>query len=166
MTETRQRRSCRLALRLPIRVFGIDFKGTDFVEDSTTVVVNLHGAKIRLARRLVPEQEVRILSGRTGQEAVFRVVSWLEESESQRVFWGVECLNPGQNIWGVSFPVLGPKDQSSARVMLQCPECRTRELLNLDEPLLESMHAVGGLRRLCLACGRSALWQQVPYYEA
>ena len=58
MQSPRQRRSRRLALTIPIRVYGIDYKGTDFSEDSTTVVVNWHGTKIRLVRQLLPDQEV------------------------------------------------------------------------------------------------------------
>src|SRR5713226_3323527 len=88
--ETRPRRTPRLAVGLPIRVYAIDFKGVDFTEDSTTVVVNLHGAKICLARQLIPEQEIRILSRTTDQEAVFRVVGRVGGTENQHTFWGIE----------------------------------------------------------------------------
>ncbi len=166
MAEIRRRRTSRVALNLPIRVFAIDFKGVDFVEDTTTIVVNLHGAKIRLFRQLIPEQEIRILSRRTGRDGVFRVVGRAGETEVRHSFWGVECTNPGSNIWGIQFPQLGPKDQTSIRVMLQCPDCHVRELLYLDEPLLESIQDLGGLLRGCLTCGKTGLWRQVPYYDA
>ncbi len=48
MLNIGQRRSPRRALELPIRVFGTDFQGRDFVEDAATLVVSRHGAKIRL----------------------------------------------------------------------------------------------------------------------
>jgi len=64
----RQRRSCRLALSIPIRVYAIDFRGNEFIEDAATLVVNLHGAKIRLIRQLIPELEFRLLSLPTRQE--------------------------------------------------------------------------------------------------
>jgi hypothetical protein len=166
MARRPPRRSPRLALQLPIRVFGIDFKGMDFVEDATTLVVSAHGAKIRLGHQLVPEQEIRILCRRTQEEAVFRVVCKSSETEPSRTFWGVECLNPAHNIWGMGSPPLGPKDQDSVRLLLQCPECRTRELLFVDEPLLESLMGYGGLVRGCQVCGKTSRWKQVPYYES
>lgn len=113
MPEINHRRSPRRALELPIRVFGTDFQGRDFVEDSTTLVVNRHGAKIQLARKLIPEQEIRILSQGNNREAEFRVVSKAGEPTKEFCFWGVECLAPGENIWEGAPPKpaakLGPR---------------------------------------------------------
>ena len=167
MGQTRERRSPRLAVQLPIRVYAIDFKGTDFVEDATTLVVKQHGAKISLLRQLIPEQEIQILCQPTNQEAVFRVVSKLtKQPQGQNTFWGVECADPEGNIWGIGFPALGPQDQSCARVMLQCPECQVQEMLFINERLLEGMQANGGLQRECASCGKSGLWKQLPYSES
>lgn len=166
MADTRMRRSTRLALSLPIRVYAIDFKGTDFVEDSTTVVVNSHGAKIRLTHQLLPEQEIRIQSLKTAQESVFRVVSRVGALEDRFTYWGVESLNPARNVWGIQFPKPGPNDQRSVRVMLRCPICLYREMIHVDEPLLESILELGGLLRGCLKCGQTAIWEQVPYSDA
>lgn len=160
------RRTPRLAYDVPIRVFATDFKGRDFVEDSTTLAVNLHGAKIRLGRELIPDQEIRILSRKTGRDAIFRVVCRAGDAGNWSSFWGVECMNPAHNIWGISFPELRPRDQNAVRAMLQCPECRIRELLYLDEQLLEKMETGGGLVRGCLSCGKTGQWKRVPYYES
>lgn len=160
-----QRRSCRIALSIPIRVYAVDFRGKEFVEDANTLVVNLHGAKIRLIRQLIPDQEIRLLSFSTREEAVFRVVSKAAGSEGVCTFWGIECLSPGKNIWGVRFPELQQRDQAAVRVMLQCPHCQTRELVYVDEPLLEALQSVEGLMRGCLACRKSGLWKVVPYAE-
>jgi len=165
IVDARQRRTPRLALGLPIRVFATDFKGRSFVEDSTTIAINLHGAKIRLGRELVPEQELRILSGKTGREAIFRVVGKAADSENRYTVWGVECLNPDHNIWGVAFPPLGLKDQVAVRVTLRCPECRVRETVYLNEPLLETIDTVGGLLRGCLTCGKTGQWKRIPCFE-
>lgn len=114
----------------------------------------------------MPEQEIRILSGRTGREAIFRVVSRAGQSGSRYSYWGVECTNPAHNIWGIRFPRLCPEDQATVRVMLQCPECRLRELVHLDETLLGNMEAAGGLLRGCLSCGKTGQWRQVPYFDS
>lgn len=161
-----QRRSCRLALTIPIRVFGIDFQGKDFVEDSNTLVVNRHGAKIRLSHQLLPEQEIRLLSRATQQEAIFRVVSKVSTINFGYTFWGVECLEHDRNIWGVRFPEQVSKDQAAVRVMLQCPICFTRELLFLDEFLVGSLQVMGGISRGCLNCRTSALWTHVSFPES
>lgn len=162
----RRRRTPRLAVSVPIRVFATDYKGRDFVEDATTLAVNLHGAKIRLGRELIPEQEIRILSIQTGSEAIFRVVGRAGVSEGPQTYWGVESTTPARNIWGISFPAPNPADQHSVRVMLRCPECRVREVVYLDELLLQKIEAAGGLLRGCLTCGRTGHWKQVPYGDA
>ena len=161
MAEVQRRRSPRIALPLPIRVYGTDFTGTDFVEDSTTIVVNYHGAKIRLARQLLPDQEIVILSVQSKKEGVFRVVAKTRETEGRLTFWGVECTEPMDGFWGVEFPSMQPEDERSARISLQCPHCQLREMLHMDERLLESLQPGGGLNRLCPRCGKSGLWKQV-----
>lgn len=166
LTEVRQRRSPRLAMEFPIRVSGTDFRGKGFVEDSATLIVNQDGAKIRLIRQLVPEQQIRILCRQSAREATFRVVSRTSETRGLHTFWGVECLESQKNIWGLDFPPLGPKDQSSTRAMLYCPLCRARELLYVDEPLLQSIQELGGLVRGCLRCGKPGLWKKVPYWDS
>jgi hypothetical protein len=110
MLNIRERRSPRYALELPIRVFGTDFQGTDFVEDSTTLVVSRHGAKIRLTHKLIPEMEIRILRQDNKREGLFRVVGQAGEPMGEFSFWGVECLEPAENIWevGVAMPASKP----------------------------------------------------------
>jgi hypothetical protein len=157
MAEVQRRRSPRIALPLPVRIFGTDFTGTDFVEDTTTIVVNYHGAKIRLTRQLLPDQEIVILCSQNKREAVFRVVAKIRE----HTFWGVECTDPKDGFWGVEFPSLQPEDQRTVRITLECPQCHSRELLHIDEGLLESIQPGGGLNRLCPQCGKSGLWKQV-----
>jgi hypothetical protein len=162
----KKRRSARLAVSVPIRVYAIDFKGVDFVEDATTVVVNQYGAKIRLAHQLLPEQEIRIRSLQTDQEAVFRVINHAGTPDDRYGFWGVESLEPAHNIWGVGFPRLAAADQRLVRSTLRCPVCHRRETVYLDEPLVESVHELGGLLRGCLQCGHTGVWEPVPYSDS
>ncbi len=161
-----QRRSCRLAVNIPIRVFGIDYQGKDFVEDTNTLVVNRHGAKIRLSHQLLPEQEIRLHSHATRQDAVFRVVSKVSAANFGYTLWGVECLDHDRDIWGIRFPAPIAQDQTAVRVMVQCPICFTREMLFLDEFLVASLHSMGGISRGCLNCRTSALWTPVTFLES
>jgi hypothetical protein len=162
----RQRRSPRLAVDLPIRVFGMDPQGAEFVEDSHTLAVSKHGAKIQLHHQLIPDHEIKIVCLETHQEAVFRVVAKASAAAPSHTLWGIECLNPAHDIWGVDTPPPGPEDQRSVRVMLECPECRTRELFFVEESRLEPIRDFGGVVRECRACGSTGIWKPVPYYES
>ena len=135
------------------------------MEDSVTIVVNLHGAKIRMAHQLLPDQEIHLVSRMTGQEAVFRVVSKVEGLNLQYSYWGVEILEPGKNIWGVDLPPLQPGDQVTVRVVLECPTCLAREPVRLDEKLLAHLEEEGGIPRTCRTCESSGRWKVLPFQE-
>ena len=139
MVDPQTRRSCRVAMSLPIRVFGVDFRGIDFTEEALTVIVNLHGAKIRLAHQLLPDAEIRVVNHSTGRDAMFRVVSKLQ---------------------------LLPMDQlKGRRITLQCPSCSGLKSLRVDKPLLASLQEKGGVERTCKVCNTPGLWKLMPYDE-
>lgn len=165
MLDFQNRRSCRVALSLPVRVFGVDYRGKDFTEDALTIVVNLHGAKLRMNRQLMPDSEIRVVSP-TGKDSVFRVVSRVQSAELQYTYWGVENLEPEHNIWGVDIPELQPGDQLKVRVNLECPVCSTSEALGADEYLLASLQEKGGVERECPVCRTSGLWKLLPFKAA
>jgi len=165
MPQFQSRRSCRVALSVPIRVFGFDYHGVDFTEDAVTIAVNLHGAKIRMAHQLLPGQEIRLFSHPTRQDAIFRVVSKTNGSDEKFAYWGVENLDPKQNIWGVRFPELQQGDQLAVRIVLECPVCFVRESLRVEEALLVSLQEKGGVQRDCNACHASGLWKLLPLQE-
>jgi PilZ domain-containing protein len=162
MSSFRPRRSCRLALSFPIRILGTDFEGIPFTEETITVVVSLHGAKIRSGQPLHVGQEIRLLSLTTHLKATYRVVSQVGVGAHGFTFWGLESLEPGRNLWGVKFPELRVGDQASVRLLLECPECFRREFIYTDEPLLESLHTRKGVMRRCLNCKTSTFWTPVP----
>jgi hypothetical protein len=155
------RRSCRVALSLPVRVFGTDYRGIDFSEDAFTLVVNLHGAKIRLNHQLIPDSEIRLVST-SGQDSVFRVVSKLNSPELLYTYWGIESLEPEKNIWGVQIPELKPEDQRKIQVMLRCPACAVSESLTVDEMVLASLEEKGGVERSCATCHATGIWKLLP----
>ena len=169
MPEISQRRSPRRVLGLPIRVFGKDFRGRDFVEDSATLMLSRHGAKIRLTHKLIPEQEIQILFLGAKRKALFRVVSKAGEATGEFFFWGVECLTPGENLREGGIPRPGPKlgpklslkDKSLVQVTLRCSKCGMRELIDLDQTQIRAVRELKGLVRDCHACGANSLWRPV-----
>ena len=159
MVEFQSRRSCRVALSVPIRVFGMDYQDMGFTEEALTLIVNLHGAKIRMTHQLLPDSEVHVFSHPTGRSSVFRVVSKLQSPELKYTYWGVENLDPAKNIWGVDIPELWPGDQLKIQVTLECPTCSARESLRLDETLLASLQEKGGVERTCNLCNAPGMWK-------
>jgi hypothetical protein len=115
-------------------VFGLDFQGRDFIEDSTTVVLSRHGAKIRLTRKLIPEMEIRIVFHDNTREWLFRVVGQAGEPVGKFSFWGIECLEPADNIYetGVAMPAPLP---SPRRALLPSPELAPKPVPQLDAKL-------------------------------
>ncbi len=109
MPESAKRRSPRRSIELQIRVSGIDVQGKAFVEDSVTLVISRHGAKIRLTHKLIAEEEIHILCQSTKREGAFRVVGEAGQPEKEFSFWSVECLNPAENIWEGALEGPGPK---------------------------------------------------------
>jgi hypothetical protein len=160
------RRSCRVALSVPIRIIGIDYRGIDFTEEALTIVVNLHGAKIRMTHQVNPDAEIRLLSHPTGQDSLFRVVSKLESPELKFTYWGIENMDLGKNIWGVALPELRPGYQIKVAVVLECPTCSARESAFADETQLALFHEKGGVQRTCPACKTSGLWKLEPFKGA
>jgi hypothetical protein len=189
MPSITERRSPRQALELPIRVFGVDYQGTHFVEDSTTLVVSRHGAKIRLTRKLIPEMEILILCQDSMHEGLFRVVGQAGEPTGKFFFWGVECLEPAENIYetGVAMPASEPSpipdplpspelaprpvpqidpnlssnDEFYVQAWLRCSKCGMREPVQLDETQIQAMRKAKGLVRSCPLCGPTTVWRLV-----
>ena len=159
METFQSRRSCRVALSVPITVVGIDDRGVDFTEEALTVIVNLHGAMIRMNHQLMPDSDIRLVSHPTGQDSHFRVVSKLQIPDLKFTYWGVESMDPGRNIWGVDLPERRPGFQIKIGVKLQCPTCPAHESFYADATLLASLHERGGMERPCETCKTVGLWK-------
>jgi hypothetical protein len=69
-----QRRSPRIALRMPINVAGQDLQKRAFSEAATATNLNLHGAAIRLDRQLAIGSVITV-TNRIGIEAPARIVA-------------------------------------------------------------------------------------------
>lgn len=156
------RRSCRVAMSVPVRVYGIDYRGIDFIEDALAIIVNLHGAKIRLAHQLLPYAEIRVLSLPTGRDSIFRVVSKLQGPEPQFSYWGIESLHPDNNIWGVEIPELVTGKTIKVLVRLVCPNCSACVPVIGDDMILASLHEKGAADRTCEICKKFGEWKLPP----
>ena len=99
-----RRRSTRLAIAIPIAISGKDTGGHTFKENSRTVVINKHGAKILTFHQLGMGAEITIENRALGRAARAAVV-WIGDRPSSKdaMEVGIQLIN-AENIWGIEFP--------------------------------------------------------------
>ncbi len=158
MDAQRTRRSDRISMELAIQVSGSDGLGQMFLQDTRTIVLSLHGAKILLKCKLVPEQEITIRCISTKKEADARVAGQIG-SCPEGYFYGVEFLDPNVNLWDIEFPPLTDSEQAVARVLLECARCHLRELVYLAALEAEVFEVNHCLSRLCKRCTDVSVWK-------
>jgi hypothetical protein len=102
-SATSGRRSTRLAIAIPVSISGRDSRDQTFKENTRTVIINKHGAKIVTFHELALGSEILLENRALGRSAKTFVV-WLGDrrsvKEAQEV--GVQLSEP-QNIWGIDF---------------------------------------------------------------
>jgi hypothetical protein len=98
-----QRRSQRVALAVRLVVSGVPALGPAFVEETTTVVVNAHGAMIQLREPVQKGQMLNVRNAVTGEELACKIVDVTAGSSGQPEV-GVEFTEPHPHFWRVSFP--------------------------------------------------------------
>ena len=155
------RRSERALLRIPIRVKGKDASGNSFDETTYTQVVNRSGGQIVLTQTLKPGDLITVINLRKNLSCSFRVVSRATKSLSGGPEWGVECLEPETEIWGVSFPITTGEPQVADLIhaLLQCVKCRSLEMAALNMQEYHSFLAKLSLPRPCPKCGDTKEWR-------
>ena len=160
-TEERKRRSERVLLRIPIEVKGTDADGNPFTEKTFTLVINRHGARIALKTPLQSEARITITNRQRAMSSAFRVVGRTSKSLGEGPEWGVECLDPGVDFWGISFPekVAAPAAQEVIDALVECVACGSRELAQLSLEEYRTVITRGLVRRGCPECGDTTEWR-------
>jgi hypothetical protein len=102
-----QRRSQRILLSVSIAVSGDQAGGAPFVEPTSTVIVNVHGALIRLREPVRVGQRLRIKNVMTNEERLCVVADVNPGQIIPEV--GVAFSESCPKFWRVSFP---PEDGS------------------------------------------------------
>ncbi|MBZ5543720.1 MAG: PilZ domain-containing protein [Acidobacteriia bacterium] len=145
-------------LAIPVRVLAFGATGGDFSEDTFTVQINQAGARIALKHRVAPGDDLRIINLENLAEADFHVVGPTRLDRGQAAEWGVECLEPSRNIWGIDFPAPIAAENSQAGALIVCQGCRKEVLSVLSLMEVEMLDATGCLYRLCDQCGELSAW--------
>lgn len=98
------RRSTRVDAVVPVFISGRDAASNPFRDETQTVTVNLHGARIQSCRNLLVGMQVTIESPRTGSVAKAICVRTNESMPGTDVrYVSVQLVKPG-NIWGIENP--------------------------------------------------------------
>lgn len=155
MSEPEHRRTERLLLTIPIRVIGFETASGGFSEDTHTTVVNRAGARIALKQSVAVDDMLRIVNLENYNEADFRVVGATSWSGGHINEWGVECLEPDRNIWGMEF---APPLAGEAGALLECQGCQKQGFCALTPVELEVLETAGSVARVCKECGQSTSW--------
>ena len=158
--EQLKRRTERILLRIPIDVAGIGSEGKSFNEKTHTLAINRHGARIALSSGVQPEARVTITNLQNRITSTFRVVRQMGKSPGEKPEWGVECLQPEVNFWGIFFP---PKADTPTKgelidVLLECSRCHARELAQLTLEQYQTIITQPSLSRGCTTCVGTTEW--------
>jgi hypothetical protein len=81
-----------------------------FEEETQTLIVNLHGALILLAAKVIKGQKLRMKNRATQVEQACQVARIGSKTEG-KVQVGIEFLKPSPDFWRISFP---PEDWATA----------------------------------------------------
>ena len=163
-----QRRTERVLIQVPIEIKGTDSSGRAFRETSRTIVINRNGARITLRTTLRPESRITITNLQNQMSSPFRVVSRVQKTIGLGPEWGVECLQPEINIWGILFPDKLPArtPEETVDVLLECIECHTRELAQLSLESYRSLVTKSLVSRDCEKCLGTTDWRLCFVEEA
>lgn len=158
MRETERRRTDRLLISIPIRVFGIDPESGPFEEDAHTVIINRHGASVVLHHKVEPKNTVRIVNLENQLESNFRVVGKIRPLGGEAAEWGVECLSEGINFWGMEYSSGQYPERTPACALLACKECHSRFFWPLTPMEIEVLEMAGSIQNYCDHCGVQTDW--------
>ncbi len=160
-SSTPPRRSERVLLKIRIRVEGKDTLDNPIDETTHTLVVNRSGGLIVVPHSLRPGSVITITNLANKISCPFEVVMRSARSLSGTPEWGVKCLEPEVDIWGVHFPAAqeGPPPSPLVHVLLECPECFSREMAALSMERYRELVGLSWLSRRCPKCNVIRDWK-------
>jgi len=152
----------RVALVIPIQIFGADVEGRAYTEEARTLLVSRNGALILVNRNLTPQDEITIRHESTGKEAAAQIVGQVRK-EADGFVYGVKLLDPSTNLWDINFLPLSESESAVGRTLLECAKCRLREVVYLEEFESEVYHVNRYIYHPCKRCRESTIWNETAY---
>lgn len=104
------RRSTRVTLRVPLRIYEPDTGKRFLVEEAHAVKVSLWGGLIALKAPVNRNQQLVTVNQTTGQSTDSRIVYLgpMVPGGNRARLVAIEFLNPSPGFWGVGFPQPDP----------------------------------------------------------
>ena len=115
-----KRRSKRLPLRIPVRVYGRTADNRPFRDHTETETVSAHGGLIALKRSVSQGQSLLVVNSLTDEERECRVVYIESKSRGNRRI-GVEFTRPQGNFWHVYGSLILPDKPTEAECVPASP---------------------------------------------
>jgi hypothetical protein len=156
MAEEKKRRSERLMLSIPVRVRRGKLASGEFTEDTRTSLVNRSGARVALRHRIAANDTLHLINLENNREADFRAVAPVAGSGEDIQEWGIECLDPSRDIWGIEF---GPPLSGQPGALIRCQGCHKEVFSSLTTLEVEALKSTGVVRRQCSNCNRLTDWE-------
>jgi hypothetical protein len=103
MIWSKERRSQRLVLSVPVVAYRSPNLGLAFSEGTRTLVVSAHGALISLAAKVAADQTLLLKHAFSGEEQECRVV-FTQEKLTGPTEVGIEFRQPAPSFWHIAFP--------------------------------------------------------------
>jgi PilZ domain len=155
------RRTERVLIQVPIEIRGNDRNGNPFRETTQTVVINRDGARISSRTALRPESRITVTNLQNQRACLFRVVDRVQKTIGLEPEWGVECLEPGLDFWGILFPNKQASGvaEETVDVLLECTVCRTKELAQLSLESYRGLVTKSLAGRECKKCLDTTDWR-------
>ncbi len=105
----KQRRSKRLPLRIPVRVYGRTADDHPFRDVTETRLVSAHGGLLPLSPSVREGQTILLVNSLTEEERECRVV-YIEPDHGSKNKVGVEFMEAKGSFWHVYTPFKPPQD--------------------------------------------------------
>lgn len=104
------RRSCRVTLRVPLRIYEPDTNKRFLVEQAYAVKISLWGGLIALKAAVNQNQQLVTVNQATGETTDSRIVYLgpMVAGGSRARLVAIEFLRPSPGFWGVVFPQVVP----------------------------------------------------------
>lgn len=158
MPQDGTRRSGRIPKQIAITLIGSDMEGRVFSERTKTVLLSRHGAGIISTYKLAAEQELVIRSEESRKEIEARVVGQIG-SDGDTFIYGIAFLDRETNFWGIDFPGLSEAEKRASQTLLECSNCRAREIADHSDLASDVMAINDSIVRYCQKCGSSTIWK-------
>jgi hypothetical protein len=110
--EFERRHAKRIALCVPVYVYGHGFRQEPFHEEATSLVVNSHGALLKLSTKVKSGQELLLTNRATQLEQSCRVVH-LQQKQKKYLEVAVAFTEPAPAFWALQQDPEPPADKQS-----------------------------------------------------